>query len=210
MPTPNPPDGPRAPSRRDFLRGAAVGAVATGLLEPREAAAADHAGPSVSGTVTAPLKVNGRVIEVDVEPRTTLLDALRDGHTAGGEAVDQTGAKKVCDRGTCGACTVLLDGKPIYACSMLALDAVDHEIETVEGFAAGDELHAVQAAFVEHDALMCGFCTPGFVTSAVALLRDNKAPSRAEIQAALNGNFCRCGTYHRIFEAVADAAGRLA
>ncbi|MCC7494770.1 MAG: (2Fe-2S)-binding protein [Fimbriimonadaceae bacterium] len=205
----------RTPSRRDFLRGAAVTAAAGGLVGCADAQTAPAAATAkltdkvIRGAVVAPLQVNGQTIEVVVEPRTTLLDALRDGETPAGQDVDHTGAKRVCDRGTCGACSVLLDGKLVYACSVLALDAVGKPIRTVEGLAAGGKLSVVQEEFVKHDGLMCGFCTPGFVMAATALLEQNNNPTRAQIQGALDGNLCRCGTYHRVFEAVDAAAERL-
>ncbi|MBI2302277.1 MAG: (2Fe-2S)-binding protein [Armatimonadetes bacterium] len=196
-------------SRRDFLRGAATGAVVSSLVG--QASAADPPAPSasapiVSGAVTAQLMVNGHRLQVVVEPRTTLLDALRDGKAPDGKPIDLTGAKRVCDRGACGSCTVLFDGKPVYACSVLALDALGHAITTVEGLGDVDRLHPVQEAFVQHDALMCGFCTPGFVVAAAGLLKANPHPSPEEIRRGLGGNLCRCGTYSRILEAVAEAA----
>lgn len=201
----------RPPSRRDFLRGAAAGVAATGVAGCVEAQNSDQpALPKIVKTAVAiRLMVNGRPLAVRVEPRTTLLDALRDGLTPAGAPIDLTGAKPVCDRGTCGACTVHLDGRPVYACSVLALDAVGHEIRTVEGLGRDGALHPVQEAFVAHDALMCGFCTPGFVMAAAALLEHNRNPSRADITAALDGNLCRCGTYRRVIEAVEAAAARL-
>ncbi len=137
---------------------------------------------------------------MSVEPRVTLLDALRN-------HLDLTGAKPVCERGGCGACTVLVDGAPIVSCLMLAADAEGHEITTVEGLGSPEKMSALQAAFVEKDALQCGFCTPGFVVAGTALLAQNPHPSRDEIKAGLAGNLCRCGTYGRIFEAV-EAASR--
>jgi aerobic-type carbon monoxide dehydrogenase small subunit (CoxS/CutS family) len=149
------------------------------------------------------LDVNGAPRNLSVEPRTTLLDALRDG-------LDLTGAKKVCDRGTCGACTVLLDGSPAYACSVLAIDAQGRKIATVEGLGGADgALHPLQAAFVEHDAQQCGFCTPGFVMAAKALIDRDPAPTDAAIDHALGGNVCRCGTYAGMRRAVKDGAARM-
>lgn len=214
-----PPEPTPGPSRRAFLRGAALGALSGGLLtgsaqqgangsDGGEGSNGDPGAPLISGTLVAPLTINGQTVRVQVEPRTTLLDALRDGRRPNDQPVDITGAKKVCDRGTCGACTVLLDGQPVYACSLLALDAVGHDVWTVEG--SGAALATVQQAFVEHDALMCGFCTPGFVVAATALLERNPRPTQAEIRHALDGNICRCGTYARIFEAVETAGRRLA
>jgi aerobic-type carbon monoxide dehydrogenase small subunit (CoxS/CutS family) len=145
--------------------------------------------------------VNGQDIAVTVEPRVTLLSALRDYAEPG-----ITGPKLVCGAGTCGACTVLLDGKPVYSCLVLAVDATNRKITTVEGLGTPENPNAVQAAFVENDALMCGFCTPGFVTTISAYLKKNPNPSLAEVREACKGNFCRCGTYPRVFEAALAAA----
>ncbi len=145
------------------------------------------------------LKVNGRVRKVDVAHHWTLLRALRD-------ALDLTGAKVGCDRGECGACTVAVDGHPVYACQMLALQARDKEVVTVEGLADEDALHPVQQAFLEEDSGQCGYCTPGFVMSAYALLRQNPSPTEGEIRDALAGNLCRCNAYGRIIEGVKAAA----
>ncbi len=184
-------------SRRDFLKTAGVGAAATGLVGGATAAP----GPEVlgPGAVALSLKVNGTARSVSVEPRVTLLRALRN-------HLDLTGAKEVCERGACGACSVLLDGEPVCSCLMLAADAVGHEITTVEGLGTPEKMSPLQAAFVECDALQCGFCTPGFVVAGTALLRGNPNPDLAQIKAGLSGNVCRCGTYGRIFEAVQKAA----
>ena len=186
-------------SRRTFLKTMGVGAAATGFVAPipRPAEAA-ILGPDAVPLV---LKVNGSARTVTVEPRVTLLRALRN-------HLGLTGAKEVCERGACGACTVLLDGAPICACLMLAVDAVGHEIVTVEGLGTPEMLSPVQAAFVECDALQCGFCTPGFVVASTALLARQPNPSLEEIKTGLSGNLCRCGTYSRIFDAVQKAAGR--
>jgi aerobic-type carbon monoxide dehydrogenase small subunit (CoxS/CutS family) len=186
-------------SRRTFLKTMGVGAAATGLVAPApRPAEAAILGPDAVPLV---LKVNGAIHTVIVEPRVTLLRALRN-HLA------LTGAKEVCERGACGACTVLFDGEPICACLMLAVDAAGHEITTVEALGTPEKLSPVQAAFVECDALQCGFCTPGFVVASTALLAKQPNPSLEEIKAGLSGNLCRCGTYSRIFEAVQKAAGR--
>lgn len=199
-------EGTGGVSRRDFLRGGALaGAVGAGLIPPgaeaEEPPRRMEAGVEVLGPEPVPmtLRINGREHRVTVEPRVTLLDALRD-------HLDLTGAKRVCDRGTCGACTVLLDGRTAYACSVLAVEARGREIETVEGLARGEELHPLQAAFVEHDAQQCGFCTPGFVMAAKGLLDGNPAPSLDEVHRGLGGNFCRCGTYAGLRRAVLDAS----
>ncbi|MGE0452171.1 MAG: (2Fe-2S)-binding protein [Vicinamibacteria bacterium] len=185
-------------SRRTFLKTAGAGAAATSLTGSiaEGAAPAPVLGP---GAVPLTLKVNGQARTLNVEPRVTLLRALRN-------QLDLTGAKEVCDRGGCGACTVLLDGEPVCSCLMLAADAAGHEITTVEGLGTPEAMSPVQAALVECDGLQCGFCTPGFVVSSTALLRKNPDPSLPEIQAGLAGNLCRCGTYGRVFEAVQKAA----
>ncbi|HVS11689.1 MAG TPA: (2Fe-2S)-binding protein, partial [Planctomycetota bacterium] len=147
---------------------------------------------------------NGAKQKVKVEPRTTLLNALRN-HCE----PPLTGAKLVCDHGSCGACTVLLDGRPVYACMQLAANAAGREVTTVEGLAKGGELTPVQQAFVEHDALMCGFCTPGFVVSVSACLKEKPSATLDEIKTACSGNLCRCGTYPKIFEAALAAGKKL-
>ncbi|MBI4878095.1 MAG: (2Fe-2S)-binding protein [Planctomycetes bacterium] len=190
-------------SRRKFLQGVGAGALAAGampdLARGAEAPedAPDLAGP---GPVPVTLDVNGVRTTIEVEPRVTLLDALR-------SRLDITGAKKVCDHGACGACTVLLDGRPVYACSMLAIAAQGKKIETVESLAPGGELNAVQQAFVAHDGLQCGFCTSGFVLASEALLRQNPRPSHEEVLEALSGNLCRCGSYQGIKKASGAAPG---
>lgn len=188
---------PFSVSRRTFLKTVSVGAAATGLVTqaPRVAEAA------VLGPDAVPLRltVNGAAHTITVEPRVTLLRALRN-------HLGLTGAKEVCERGACGGCTVLFDGEPICACLMLAVDAVGHEITTVEGLGTPEKLSPVQAAFAECDAFQCGFCTPGFVVASTALLQKHPQPSLDEIKAGLAGNVCRCGTYSRIFEAVNKAA----
>ena len=148
------------------------------------------------------LKVNGTRHEIGVDPETPLLWVLRD-------HLGLTGSKYGCGMAQCGACTVLLDGAPVLACSMLALEARGHEITTVEGLAGSDALTPVQEAFVEKDALMCGYCTPGFVMAATALLEDNPSPTPDEIKQGVSGNACRCGTYPRVFEAVQTAADKM-
>ena len=184
-------------SRRTFLKTAGAGAAATSLLgTTTRAAAAEVLGPA---PVPLTLNVNGAARTVTVEPRVTLLRALRN-------HLDLTGAKEVCDRGACGGCTVMLDGEPIASCLMLAADAVGHEITTVEGLGTPEKMSPVQAAFVECDALQCGFCTPGFVVASTAFLRKNPDPTLDQIKDGLTGNICRCGTYGRVFEAVQKAA----
>jgi xanthine dehydrogenase YagT iron-sulfur-binding subunit len=192
-------------SRRSFLKGVGIAGAGAAVVDTLwiEAEAGEQRSPqqTLSGSVKVVLDVNGAKRAVEVEPRTTLLNALRN-HLD--PAV--TGPKLVCDMGTCGACTVLLDGKPVYSCLVLAVDAAGKEITTVEGLGSPDSPNSVQAAFVEHDALMCGFCTPGFVTTISAYLKKNPNPSLAEVREACKGNFCRCGTYPRVFEAALAAA----
>jgi xanthine dehydrogenase YagT iron-sulfur-binding subunit len=198
-------------SRRTFLRGVGVAAVTADALLARaahaaEAPAAPYSSSSdtpVSGPIEVTLSVNDQDRKVTVEPRTTLLSALR-------ERLDPpiTGPKLVCDAGTCGACTVLVDGKSAYGCSLLAIDMVGRKITTVEGLGTPDHMSPVQAAFVEKDAMMCGFCTSGFVTSVTALLRENPKPSLEQIKEGCKGNFCRCGTYPHIFAAAQEAAAK--
>ncbi len=145
--------------------------------------------------------VNGLRMLNAVEPRVTLLDLLRN-------HLDVTGCKRVCDRGTCGACTVLLDGKPVYACTTLALEADRRDVKTAESLADGGRLDAVPAAFVKHDAQQCGFCTPGFVVAMHAVLAKNPKATPAEVEEGLTGNICRCGTYEQMRHAIADLCGK--
>ena len=194
-------------SRRRFLKGVGIAgagaAFADHLLADTQAAEAQANGPtsSVAGTVEIILEINGQKRSVRVEPRTTLLNTLRN-------HLDPplTGPKLVCDMGTCGACTVLLEDKPVYSCLVLAVDAVGRKITTVEGLGSVEKPNAVQNAFVDKDALMCGFCTPGFVTTISAYLKKNPNPTLQEVREACKGNFCRCGTYPRVFEAALAAA----
>ena len=199
-------------SRRNFLKGVGTGTVAAtvapSVLIGSEKAADAQAGDAVT-TATIQLNINGEAYQVEVEARTTLLTVLRDGSDTSGSNIDLTGAKLICDRGECGGCTVMVDGKSVYACMMLAIDAQGKEITTVEGLADGDDLHPVQEAFIQHDALMCGFCTPGFVVSSAALLNDNSSPTLEEIKVGLSGNTCRCGTYPFIFDAVKTASRKM-
>lgn len=196
--------GNQSVSRRTFLKGvggASVAATVIPAIRPTEGYAQDAVRGVAVGMVT--LKVNGATHTLSrVEARTTLLDALR-------YQLGLTGAKPICLRASCGGCTVHLDGKPVYSCSILAMDAQGQEITTVEGLADGDELHPVQQAFIEHDALMCGFCTPGFIMSVTALLNENADPTLDDVKRAVSGNICRCGTYTRVFEAAMTAAERI-
>jgi xanthine dehydrogenase YagT iron-sulfur-binding subunit len=188
-------------SRRDFLK--ITGASAAAPLVAGAAAIVVEAqtAPAVQGPGKVPvsLNVNGKKLSTQLEPRVTLLDALRD-------QFELTGAKRVCDRGTCGACTVLMDGKAVYSCSVLAIDAQSHTITTVEGLGEPGKLHPVQQAFVDNDAQQCGFCTPGFVVACKAFLDQHPNPTLEQIKHGLGGNFCRCGTYAGIRAAVMQAA----
>jgi xanthine dehydrogenase YagT iron-sulfur-binding subunit len=188
-------------SRRQFLKGSGAAAAATALgTGPDAAAAGQPAAQAVPGMgpggVKLTLQVNGRKMNTTVEPRVTLLDALRN-------YLDVTGCKRVCDRGTCGACTVMLDGKVVYSCSMLAHDAQGREVKTAEALNADGRLDPVPAAFVKYDAQQCGFCTPGFVVAMRAALDKNPNATPAEVEEALSGNICRCGTYEQMRHAIA-------
>ena len=148
------------------------------------------------------LKINGLALELEVKPWATLLDTLR-------EDLGLTGTKEGCGQGECGACTVLMDGKPVNACLILAMEAEGKEIVTIEGLATGDELHPIQQAFVDRGGMQCGFCTPGMILSAKALLDENPDPTDEEIRKGLEGNFCRCTGYTKIIESIRVAAERM-
>jgi xanthine dehydrogenase YagT iron-sulfur-binding subunit len=187
-------------SRRSFLKGAGLTAAGTtvlnsGLLAQNVPAGSNVVGP---GATAITLRVNGTPKRVEVEPRTTLADALRIN-------LDMTGTKVVCDRGSCSACTVLLDGTPVNSCMTFAMDVGARNITTVEGLSRGNELHPVQVAFIEHDGMQCGYCTPGMVMSCAALLDRNPNPTMDDVKQACSGNLCRCGTYPKVFEAALAA-----
>jgi xanthine dehydrogenase YagT iron-sulfur-binding subunit len=187
-------------SRRDFLKLGSIAAAAPAILGPQAAEA--QATPKVLGPGPVPvtLTINNKKFTAQLEPRVTLLDAMR-------EKFDLTGAKRVCDRGECGACTVLMDGRAVYACNILAVDAVGHQITTVEALGSPENMHPLQRAFVEHDASQCGFCTPGFVVAAKAVLDKHPKPTPEQVVHGLSGNFCRCGTYKGLRAAMAAVAG---
>ena len=195
------PDG-FAVSRRDFLKSAGVVGAVTAASGATEVTAQRQDGVAALGPGEVPVRllVNGKRLDLRIEPRVTLLDALR-------MRADLTGNKRVCDRGTCGACTMIVDGRAVYSCSTLAIDVQGKEIRTVDGLASGSTLHPVQQAFCDADALMCGFCTPGFVMASVALLEKHPNPTPEQIRHGLDGNICRCGTFSRIFEAVSNVKG---
>jgi xanthine dehydrogenase YagT iron-sulfur-binding subunit len=207
------------PTRRKLLKASAAvgGAVAAGALSPatEAAAVAQAATPGAPATVNVLLRVNGTDRQVMIDPRTTLLDALR-------ERLQLTGSKKGCDQGQCGACTVIVDGRRITSCLTLAVMQEGHDITTIEGLGTPRNLHRMQAAFVKHDSYQCGFCTPGQICSAVAMLEEVKAgipshvtvdltqqpePTPAELRERMSGNICRCGAYSNIQEAIAEVAG---
>ena len=189
-------------SRRNFLKVSGISLTVPLVLGPRivRAGGADVKvfGP---GKVPVTLMVNGKAMKTEVEPRVTLLEALRNDF-------DLTGAKRVCDRATCGACTVIMDGKPVYSCTVLALEAQGRAVTTVEGLMQGDKLHPVQQAFIDNDAQQCGFCTPGFVVACKAFLDKHPNPTPEQVQKGLGGNLCRCGTYMGIRAAVLQAANQ--
>jgi xanthine dehydrogenase YagT iron-sulfur-binding subunit len=187
-------------SRRSFLKTVGAGGVAAGVLTKAPAVTAQNVNAVGPGAVPISLNINGQVHKLEVEPRVTLLDAVRTRLNP-----PLTGVKRVCDRGACGACTMIADGKTIYSCSTLAIEAQGKRIRTVESFTQGTVLHPVQQAFCDKDGLMCGFCTPGFVTAAVALLEKTPKPTAEQAKRALDGNICRCGTYKGVLEATLSA-----
>jgi len=188
-------------SRRDFLKISGLSAAVPIVVRPnivQVGGSEVHVyGP---GKVPMTFNVNGRKYQAELEPRVTLLDALRDNF-------DLTGAKRVCDRGECGACTVLMDNKTVYACSVLAIEAQGKRITTIESLTQGDKLAPIQQAFVDNDAQQCGFCTPGFVVACKALLDKHPHPTEEQIRQGLSGNLCRCGTYEGIRKAMAQMSG---
>jgi xanthine dehydrogenase YagT iron-sulfur-binding subunit len=192
------PTKPSGFSRRGFIQGIGIGgsALTTGVLE-KEALAAPPpvAGP---GLASITLNINGKSQKVEVEPRETLLDTLRN-------HLDMTAAKRVCDRGTCGACTVTINNKVVYSCTVLAIDAQGKDIQTLEGIGA----HPIVQAFVNNDAQQCGYCTPGFVMASKSFLDHHPNPTYEDVKRGLSGNLCRCGTYVGIRKAVLEAAGKL-
>ena len=194
-------------SRRGFLRGAGLTTAGSVVFNSAVLAFETEGKPAVgkaSGpdSVTIVMKVNGEMKSLIVEPRTTLASALRD-------HLGLTGTKVVCDRGSCSACTVWLDGLPINSCMTLALDVGSREISTIEGLAKDGELHPLQEAFIEHDASQCGYCTPGMLMSVAHLLKSNPDPTLLDVKKATRGNLCRCGTYPHVFKATLAAAKKM-
>lgn len=200
----DPKNGKSGFSRRAFIQGtgaAAAAATLTVTTDDKQTHAAEQNSKTLGPQpVSITLQVNGNQLKTEVEPRVTLLDALRD-------YLDVTGCKRVCDRGTCGACTVLVDDKAIYACSMLAIEAQGKKITTAEGLMKDGELHPIQQAYWNRDASQCGFCTPGFVVACAAVLKENPKATVQEIKHGLDGNICRCGTYEQMAHSLADLAG---
>jgi xanthine dehydrogenase YagT iron-sulfur-binding subunit len=187
-------------SRRDFLKISTIAAAVPVVSGTKMVLAAGEQVPVHGpGKVPMTFNVNGKTYKASLEPRVTLLDALRD-------SLDITGAKRVCDKAECGACTILLDDKPVYACSMLAIEGQGKKITTVEALMENGKLHPIQQAFVDNDASQCGFCTPGFVVACKAMLDKHPNPTPDDLLHELSGNICRCGTYAGIRGAVAQAA----
>jgi xanthine dehydrogenase YagT iron-sulfur-binding subunit len=199
------PAKPKGFSRRGFLSGVGLGgsALGTGLLSNETAEAAPPTTSLVGpGPAAVTLTINGKPVNLRVEPRVTLLDALRN-------YIGMTGAKRVCDRATCGACTVILAGKTVYSCTVLAIDAQGKNIETIEGLTSPSGLHPLSAAFVQNDGQQCGYCTSGFVMAAKGFLDEHPSPTMEDVKHGLCGNLCRCGTYMGVRQAVLDAAVKM-
>ncbi|NOX54842.1 MAG: (2Fe-2S)-binding protein [Planctomycetes bacterium] len=189
-------------SRRDFLKGSGAAVAATAIVTaPQEIDAAQESGPKVTSAepTEVTLTVNGRNYRLKVEPRVTLLEVLRND-------LNLTGAKEVCETTTCGACTVLIDGKATYACARLAIECEGQDIRTIESLRNGDQVDEVIAGFVKHDATQCGFCTPGFVMATKAFLAKHPKATLEDVRKGLGGNICRCGTYKGITECALELA----
>jgi len=181
--------------RRDFIAATLAVSIAAGFAAFFAAASSAAASPSTAGATTVSLVVNGRPVRMRIDPRVTLLDLLR-------EHLRLTGSKKGCDHGQCGACTVHVDGRRVLSCLTLALSAGGRSVTTIEGLAAGDALHPMQQAFIDHDGFQCGYCTSGQIMSAVALLREPCGASDDDVRECMSGNICRCGAYPGIVAAV--------
>ncbi len=200
--------GKKGVSRRNFLKGAGLTTAGTVIANAGLLAGNANFGFDTKGETLGPdaallnLKINGHLRTVSAEPRATLAEVLRD-------QLELTGTKVVCDRGSCSACTVWLDGQPVNSCMTLAVDVVGKEVTTIEGLSTNGELHPLQQAFIDHDASQCGFCTPGMVMVAAHLLKENPNPNLDEVKHAIRGNLCRCGTHPNVFKATMDAANKL-
>lgn len=190
-------------SRRTFVKGLGAGLVGGyALTQDKEGVAQEQVPASPhTGMQGISLTVNGKPVRTIVQPSTTLAELIRD-------QLKLTGTKVACNHGECGTCTVLLDGKAVYSCHMLALDAAGREVVTVEGLLAGEELHPIQQAFVDHDGFQCGFCTSGQVMAAHALLKKHPKPTKEQVLKGMSGNLCRCGAYPKIIESVLGAADK--
>jgi xanthine dehydrogenase YagT iron-sulfur-binding subunit len=204
-PSPDPTDD--GLTRRQFVTGAAVAAGAAAFPatggEVFAAGEAPPVTPAPAGdAVAVKLQVNGRPHDLNIDSRASLLDTLR-------ETLGLTGTKKGCDHGQCGACTVHIDGRRVLSCLTLTATCGGCEVTTIEGLASGDELHPVQKAFIEHDAFQCGYCTPGQIMSAVALIKEGRANTEDEVRESMSGNLCRCGAYPGICKAVLDAKQKM-
>ncbi len=192
---------PQNPSRRNFLKNVGVGTIGSAILTgtPGKAASPSTVIESDSGPIPLKLKVNGRTVNVHIHPETTLLEVIRD-------HLGLTATKMACNRGECGTCTVLLDGKAVYSCHLLALDAAGKDVTTLEGLMDGEKLHPIQEAFLEQDGLQCGFCTPGMIMSTKALLDEHPHPGEEDIKRGISGNLCRCTGYVQIIESIEKAS----
>ncbi len=186
-------------SRRKFIQGVGTGVIGSSvLIDTLQAGPKDEQKQPPPGTEALFLKVNGKSVNLKIDPETTLIEVLRN-------FLHLTGTKLVCNQGECGACTVLLDGVAVYSCHMLALDAAGKEVTTIEGLLTGEKLHPIQEAFVQHDGMQCGFCTPGQIMAAQAFLLKNPKPSKAQALEGMSGNICRGGAYPKIIESVIAA-----
>jgi len=193
-------------SRRSFIKGMGGGLAGTATLSASGVLARgkkiQEETASEADKVKVRLHVNGLDYTIYIEPRVTLVDALRD-------KLGLTGTKIVCNNGECGGCTVLMDGKPVYSCLILAIDAQGKKIETIEGLKKNGKLHPLQEAFIKEDAFQCGFCTPGHIMTAKAFLDKNPSPDETEIKKAMSGNLCRCGSYNHIVKAIKEASNNI-
>ena len=193
-------------SRRGFLKGAGLTTAGTIVLQTgvlgKDGKMTEESKTVGPDPVTIEMKVNGKVRSLAVEPRSTLAEALRD-------KLQLTGTKVVCDRGSCSACTVWIDKSPVNACMTFAMDVGDREVTTVEGLAVDGQLHPIQEAFIDHDAMQCGYCTPGMIMSTAHLLEENPNPTLEDVKHATRGNYCRCGTYPHVFQSTLAAAKKI-